>query len=217
MLATTSNCMKALGHSVSLPTVHFALPIGISFYTMTAASYLFDVYRKTIPADHNIFRVVLYLGFFAQLSEGPISRYQQTADSLWEGRPITWHNLTFGMQRILIGLIKELVVADRLNKMIATIFNNYTACDGGVIAVGMIGYTIQLYMDFSGAMDVVLGIGEIFDIRFPENFRQPFFSRTISEFWTRWHITLGTWFRDYLFYPVSMSKPLKYLTMATRK
>lgn len=217
LLATTSNCMKALGHSVSLPTVHFALPIGISFYTMTAASYLFDVYRKTIPADHNIFRVVLYLGFFAQLSEGPISRYQQTADSLWEGRPITWHNLTFGMQRILIGLIKELVVADRLNKMIATIFNNYTACDGGVIAVGMIGYTIQLYMDFSGAMDVVLGIGEIFDIRFPENFRQPFFSRTISEFWTRWHITLGTWFRDYLFYPVSMSKPLKKLTMASRK
>ncbi len=217
LMETAGNLINAFGYSVSLPSVSFALPIGISFYTMTAASYLFDVYRKTIQADHNIFRVMLYLGFFAQLSEGPISRYNETAHSLWEGKNITWHNLTFGMQRILIGLIKELVVADRLNKMIATIFENYTSCDGGIIAVGMISYTIQLYMDFSGAMDVVLGIGEIFGIRFTENFRQPFFSRTISEFWTRWHITLGTWFRDYLFYPVSMSKPLKKLTMASRK
>ena len=97
------------------------------------------------------------------------------------------------------------------------IFDNYESFDGGIIFLGAVFYTVQLYADFSGSMDAVVGIGRIFGVKMPENFRQPFFSRTISEFWQRWHITLGTWFKDYIFYPVTMSKPMKKLTTAARK
>ena len=114
-------------------------------------------------------------------------------------------------------MLKKIVIADRLNSLIQNVFNNYTAYDGGIIAAAAILYTCQLYMEFSGTMDMVIGSGRLFGIALPENFRQPFFSRSISEFWIRWHITLGTWFKDYIFYPLSMSKPLKKLTSRARK
>ena len=149
--------------------------------------------------------------------EGPICRYGETAQQLWAGNPITYHNLTFGVQRMLYGFFKKLVIADRLNLLVVTVFDGYMDYDGGVIALGMVCYTCQLYMDFSGVMDIVIGCAEIFSVTLPENFRQPFFSRSVSEFWRRWHITLGTWFRDYVFYPLSLSEPLKRLTKSARK
>lgn len=200
-----------------VPEFHFLLPIGISFYTLQAVSYVIDVYRGTVKADRNLGRLALYMSFFPQIMEGPICRYSDTAAQLWEGKPVTWHNLTFGAQRILFGLVKKMVIADRLNPLIKTVFTDYSQYDGGVIALAMICYTCQLYMEFSGTMDVVIGSGEIFGVTMPENFRQPFFSKSISEFWTRWHITLGTWFKDYIFYPVSLSGPLKKLTSSARK
>lgn len=195
----------------------FVLPIGISFYTLQAVSYLFDVYRRKIPADRNLFRLALFMGFFPQIMEGPICRYSDTAQNLWEAPKLQWHNLTFGMQRILFGMMKKMVVADRLNLFIQNVFGAYESYDGFVTAIAMVCYTIQLYMDFSGTMDLVIGSAQIFGVRLPENFQRPFFSRTISEFWKRWHITLGTWFKDYIFYPLSMSKPLKKLTSRSRK
>lgn len=205
------------GFAYQFTIPRFVLPLGISFYTMQALSYLFDVYREKLPADENLGRLALYMSFFPQIMEGPICRYSDTAEQLWQGERITYSNLTFGIQRILFGLMKKIVVADRLNLLIKTVFNDYDKYDGGVIAVAMVCYTCQLYMEFSGTMDVVIGSGEIFGIRMPENFRQPFFSKSISDFWTRWHITLGAWFRDYIFYPLSMSKPLKKLTLSARK
>ena len=193
------------------------LPIGISFYTLQAVSYLFDVYRGLISADRNPLRLALFLSFFPQIVEGPICRYSQTAHQLWDVKPIAWENLTLGLQRILYGLLKKLVVADRLNAFIESVFTDYSTCQGGVIALAALCYTIQLYMDFSGAMDAVTGTAQIFGITMPENFQRPFFSKTISEFWSRWHISLGTWFKDYIFYPVTMSKPMKNLTSAARK
>ncbi len=209
--------LLAMDLPLHVPVPSFLLPIGISFYTLQAVSYLTDVYRGTIRADRNLARLALFLGFFPQIMEGPICRYSQTADALWAGHPITWQSLTFGMQRILYGMIKKIVIADRLNLLIKTVFNDYQTFGGGIIALAMVCYTCQLYMDFSGTMDVVLGSAEIFGVRMPENFRQPFFSRSISEFWQRWHITLGTWFKDYVFYPLSMSGPLKKLTGAARR
>ena len=200
--------LHALRLPVSLPVPAFLLPIGISFYTLQALSYLLDVYRGTIRADRNLARLAIFLGFFPQIMEGPICRYGQTAQQLWEGRPVTWQGLTFGMQRILFGLIKKIVIADRLNLLIKTVFNDYALYDGGVIALAMVCYTCQLYMDFSGTMDVVIGSAEIFGVHLPENFRQPFFSKSIGEFWRRWHITLGTWMKDYIFYPFSLSKQM---------
>ena len=212
-----NHLLTALGLSWQIPTFAFAMPIGISFYTMQAVSYLVDVYRGTVKPDRSLARLALYMSFFPALIEGPICRYSDTADQIWEGRPVTYHNLTFGAQRILYGLFKKIVIADRLNPLILAVFSNPAKYDGGVIALAMVCYTCQLYMEFSGTMDVVIGSGEIFGVTLPENFRHPFFSKSISEFWTRWHITLGTWFKDYIFYPVSLSAPLKKLTANARK
>lgn len=202
---------------VTLTVPKLAMPIGISFYTLQAVSYIFDVYREKIEADRNLGRLALFMSFFPQIMEGPICRYSDTAMKLWSGEQISFRNLTFGIQRILFGLLKKIVIADRLNLFIQTVFTNYESYDGGIVAVSAVLYTCQLYMEFSGTMDVVIGSAEIFGITMPENFRQPFFSRSISEFWQRWHITLGTWFKDYIFYPLSMSKPLKKLTSRARK
>jgi D-alanyl-lipoteichoic acid acyltransferase DltB (MBOAT superfamily) len=201
------NVNVLLGLQLAVPS--YALPIGISFFTLQAFSYLFDVYRGTQEADRNIFRIALFMAFFPQIVEGPICRYSQTANQLWEVKRITYDNLALGLQRILYGMMKKMVVADRLNMFVSAVFTDYANLEGGIIAIGAVCYTIQLYMDFSGAMDAVTGTAQIFGITMPENFQRPFFSKTISEFWTRWHISLGTWFKDYIFYPVTMSKPMK--------
>lgn len=212
-----NNLLTLLDLPDVFPATKFALPIGISFYTLQAVSYIVDVYRGKISADKNLGRLALFMSFFPVIMEGPICRYSDTANSLFEGKRIVYANLISGMQRILFGLFKKIVIADRLNLLVKTVFNRYESYDGTVIFVAMLCYTCQLYMDFSGTMEIVIGIGEIFGVKIPENFRQPFFSKNISEFWTRWHITLGTWFRDYVYYPLSLTKPLKKLTSAARK
>lgn len=202
---------------LQLQVPSYLMPIGISFFTLQAVSYLIDVYRETVPADDNIFRLGLFMSFFPQIVEGPICRYDQTAQQLWKVKGIEYHNLSLGLQRVAFGLMKKLVIADRLNPLVKEVFANYADYEGGVIALASLCYTIQLYMDFSGTMDAVMGIGQIFGVSMPENFKRPFFSKTISEFWMRWHISLGAWFKDYIFYPVTMSKPMKKLTTAARK
>jgi len=198
-----------------IPFVKLLAPIGISFYTLEALSYMIDVYNKKIEADTNLGRLALYLAFFPSIMEGPIARYSEVADRLYEGRDITYKNISFGSQRILWGILKKFIVADRLNVIVKLIFNG-SSYDGGLALFGAICYTIMLYMEFSGTIDVVIGSAEIFDVKLPENFRQPFFAKNISEFWTRWHITLGTWFKDYIFYPVSLSRKMKKLTIKAR-
>lgn len=209
--------MDFLNLNIHLKIPKIMMPIGISFYTLQAISYMIDVARGTIKADKNIGRLALFMSFFPQIMEGPIVRYNDTAIALYMGEPISYKGFTFGIQRILFGLLKKIVIADRLNILIKLVFKDYQNYDGGIIALAAIFYTIQLYMEFSGTIDVVIGSAEIFNIRLPENFRQPFFSKSISEFWTRWHITLGTWFKDYIFYPLSLSKPMKKLTIFGRK
>ena len=211
-----TNVYAVLGKSDGI-IPRFMQPIGLSFYTMSAVSYVTDVYRGQIEADHDLVRLALFLSFFPTIMEGPICRYSDTAVSINEARRIRYEDLTRGAQRIVWGLAKKLIVADRLNNLIKTVFLHYDRYDGTVMALAAILYTVQLYMEFSGTIDAVIGTGEIFGVRIPENFRQPFFSVSISDFWARWHITLGTWFRDYIYYPVSMSGPLKQLTMKSRK
>lgn len=204
-----------VGFRVGIPKL--IMPIGISFFSLQAVSYLVDVYRGAISADRNFMRVFLWLSFFPQIVEGPICRYSQTADQLWQTEKIKFDNLTLGLQRIIFGLMKKIVVADRLNSPIENIFNNYNEYSGGVILMGAVFYTVQLYMDFSGAMDAVIGTAQIFGVNMPENFKRPFFSKTISEFWKRWHVSLGEWLKNYIFYPITMSKPMQKLTKSARK
>lgn len=212
-----NSLLSLLNVPIQFDIPSYIMPIGISFFTLQAVSYLFDVYRGLIKADDNIFRLALFMSFFPQIVEGPICRYSQTADQLWNVKQIEFENLKLGAVRILFGLMKKLVIADRLNPMIKQIFSHYDDYQGGIIALGAIAYTIQLYCDFSGTMDAVMGVAQIFGVTMPENFQRPFFSKSISEFWKRWHITLGTWFKDYIFYPVTMSKPMKNLTSSARK
>ena len=218
-VANFNNILRLFGSEFQVALPKFAACIGISFYTLQAVSYLHDVYKGKIEADRNLGRLALYMSFFPIIMEGPICRYSDTAMSLWNCERIKYKNFTFGMQRIAFGILKKVVVADRLNVIVTSIFREYqyAGYDGGIIFLGAVLYTIELYMEFSGTMDVVIGSGEIFGIKIPENFRQPFFSKSITEFWQRWHITLGTWFKDYIFYPVTMSKPMKKLTKSARK
>lgn len=209
--------LQAFGSSTQFKIPEYALPIGISFYTMQAVAYITDVYRGTIKADDNLGRLALFMCFFPQIVEGPICRYEQTANQLWNVTKIEHDNLVRGLQRILYGMMKKLVIADRLNPLIKEVFTHYVNYDGGVVAVAAIAYTIQLYMDFSGAMDGVIGTAQIFGVTLPENFANPFFAKTIPGFWNRWHITLGAWFKDYVFYPVTLSKPIKKMTSTLKK
>ncbi|MCR4924848.1 MAG: MBOAT family protein [Clostridiales bacterium] len=204
---------------ISIDIPKFLAPIGISFYTLQAVSYIHDVYKEKIEADRNLGRVALFMCFFPIIMEGPICRYSDTAQKLWSGESLKYRNVTFGIQKILFGMMKKMVIADRLNLIVTNIFKNHEALnlDGGIVALGALLYTIELYAEFSGTIDVVIGSGEMFGISIPENFRQPFFAKSISEFWQRWHITLGTWFKDYIFYPVTMSENLKKLTKKARQ
>ncbi len=212
-----NNLFTFMGINYRIIIPKILMPIGISFYTFQGLSYIIDVYNEKVNPDSNLGRLALFMAFFPTIMEGPICRYNEVAESLYEGKDLTYKNITFGAQRILWGMLKKMVVADRLNLFVKNIFWSYAVLDGGLILIGAIAYTIQLYMDFSGTMDIVIGISEMFGVKLPENFKQPFFSKNISEFWSRWHITLGAWFRDYIFYPLSLSKTMKKITLIMRK
>ena len=214
--ANVNHVLELFSVPVQIPQLKLAVPLGISFYTLQAVSYITDIYQGKMEADDNLGRLAIYMSFFPIIMEGPICRYSQTAPALYEGNPLTYRGVTFGYQRIIWGLFKKLVIADRLNPLVKTIFDNHQDYGGIVIIAGAVLYTFQLYADFSGCIDITIGTGEIFGVKVPENFRQPFFSRTASEFWRRWHITLGAWFKDYIFYPISLTHFVKNLGKKTK-
>ena len=200
----------AIFHQPFTP-IRLIAPIGISYYTLQMISYLMDISSGKIHADYSIVDFAVYASFFPTLIQGPITRFNEIKDSILAGNPITYQNLKFGSQRILFGLMKKMIIADRLDPAVSKIFTSYTQ-DGLFSLIGAVLCTIQLYMDFSGIVDICLGSAEIFGIKLPENFRQPFFAENASDFWRRWHITLGTFLRDYVFYPISLAKPTRRLS-----
>ncbi len=181
------------------------LPLGISFYTFQATGYLLDVHWKRVRAERNPFRFVLFLSFFPQILQGPIGRYGRLADSLYAEKEFDMERILRGLYRIAWGFFKKIVIADNAALYVNTIFDNYATLRGYGI-LGVLMYSAQLYGDFSGGIDVVLGIAEMLGVSLDENFRQPYFAVSITDFWHRWHITLGTWMKDYLFYPISLSR-----------
>lgn len=181
----------------------FVLPLGISYYTLMAISYVVDVYRGKYKADENFGRLALYLSFFPQMVEGPICKYEQTANKLYDGNRFNIDNWIYGVTLIIIGIFKKMVIADRAGIYVNNVFGTDT--HGFSMFFAAILYTLQIYAEFSGCMDIVIGSGKLFGVDLPENFKRPFFSRSIQEFWRRWHITLGTWIKDYIFYPISLS------------
>lgn len=188
-----------------LPIKTIALPLGISFYTMQAISYMADIYWGKLEAQRNPLKLLLYLCFFPTIIEGPIALYRDMKDRLYVGNSIDPDNVIRGYTRFIWGVMKKLVIADRLYPAVTLLFDPAHETKGFEVIAAAVIFTVMEYMDFSGCMDMVIGIGMIFGIEIPENFRQPFFARNASEFWRRWHISLGVWFKTYIFYPVSMS------------
>ncbi len=197
---------KLLNLNVLIRSRRITLPLGISFYTLMAASYIIDVYRGKCRADKNPARIALFLSFFPHIVEGPFGRYDHLAGQLYEGHPFSYRELTFGAQLIIWGLFKKIVIADRVNIVVKNIFANPQAYSGLFVILGVLFFTLQIYAEFSGAMDIVTGSAQMFGISLAKNFERPFFSRSVAEFWRRWHMTLGAWLRDYILYSVSLSK-----------
>ena len=192
---------------VGLPEASFgiAVPIGISFYTFQATGYLIDVYRDTVPAEKNLFRFALFVSFFPQIVQGPISSFDQIGNQLYEQHRPEWVRFKEGGELILWGLFKKLVIADRMFAAINTVTTDYTSYAGQIILLSALMYALQLYADFSGGIDIARGVAQIFGIDLALNFRQPYFSKSINEYWRRWHITLGAWMKKYVFYSLAVS------------
>ena len=212
-----SSVLAAAGLSWRLPGVQFLLPLGLSFYTFQTVGYVVDVYRGKYAPDQSLPRYMLFVSFFPQIIQGPISRYDQLAHQLYEGHAFDYTRVTMGLQLILWGLIKKLVLADRLILVSNMIFENYLNYAGFTMFAGGAVYGMYMYADFSGGIDMVRGISQVFGIELTSNFERPYFAASLSEFWRRWHITLGAWMRDYVFYPVSLSKAFGRLGKKTKK
>ncbi len=187
----------------SIPAQNIALPLGISFYTFQIVSYTIDVYWEKVPVQKKFHKLLLYISLFPQLVAGPIVRYSTVAEEI-DNRKTTLTDAFEGFVRLVIGLSKKVLLANNLNLLVNACFgeNNSLLGEASVAAtwLGIIAYSMQVYFDFSGYSDMAIGIGRIFGFHFDENFRHPFMCRSISEFWQRWHISLGSFFRDYLLY-----------------
>ncbi len=197
-----------------------ALPLvgalGMGYYTAQTIGYILDVAWGNAAVQKNPVKLFLFICFFPQLTVGPISRYNDLS-VIYEGQTFSYENICYGSQRILWGLFKKLVISDRTGLIVNGIWDNTDVFGGQWFWLAVFLYPLQIYTDFSGCMDIVLGSAELFGIHMAENFRNPFFSKNSQEFWQRWHITLGTWARDYVYYPVLKSKFLVTLGKKSKK
>lgn len=197
--------LKLLGIS-NINHLGVAAPLGISYYTLQAVGYALEVYKGKVQPEKNPLKVLLFVTYYPQMTQGPIGRYPQMAPQLFEGHSFSMDNVSIGCQRILWGLFKKAVIADNLKPLVNSIFLNYDQVSGFTLFMGCIYMVFQMYADFSGYSDLVCGISGLYGINMMENFKRPFFSQSLGEYWRRWHISLSSWFRDYVFYPASISK-----------
>lgn len=194
------------GKGQNIRTVNWIASLGVSFYTLQAVSYLLDVYWGTSRPQKNICKTALFVSYFPQMTSGPVSRYHQLEGQLYAPHRFDYERFCFGLQRMLMGYVKKLVVAENLAVYVNYIFDENANYSGVLLCAGLAAYVIQLYADFSGCMDIIMGASSCFGVDLPENFDRPFHSRSIQEFWKRWHITLGQWLQDYVMYPILRSR-----------
>ena len=189
------------------------LPIGISFYTFQAVSYLIDQYGGKYLPERNFAKFLLYVSWFPQILQGPIGRYDRLSVSLYGQHSFDWERTERALLLILFGLVKKYAVADMLEPAIAAVFDSGDMADrpGSIVVFGILMYSVWQYADFSGGIDIIRGVSRLFGVELDQNFRQPYFSVSLGDFWRRWHITLGTWMRDYVFYPLALTKGMQKL------
>lgn len=195
----------------------YLYPVGLSYYTLQLISYLLDVYWGRIEPERNPGKLLLFTAYFPQLVQGPISKYGELSTELFKPAVFSWKNLKYGVQLMLWGFFKKMVIADRIVGCVVEAFWSGNTPGGMTVWVGLFFYSVQLYCDFSGGIDIVRGISECYGIGLKENFRQPYFSASLGEFWRRWHISLGEWMKDYVFYPLSTSRAMAGLKKSLKK
>ncbi len=195
-----------------------ALPLGISFYSLQAVSYVIDVYGGKYEPQRNPAKVLLYLCWFPQLIQGPINRYDSVGSDLYKPYVLHAPELRFAFYLFLFGAVKKYALADLLAPMVSASLNDSSAAyPGSFLLFGALMFAIEQYADFSGGINMVMGISMLFGVKMDENFRQPYFATSLADFWRRWHITLGSWMRDYVFYPFVTTKPVMKLTKYVTK
>ena len=199
-----------------LPTLSLVLPMGISFYTFQAMGYLIDVYWGKCSAERSFGKFALFVTFFPQLIQGPIRRFGDLSGTLCKEHAWDCRQIAMGGERVLWGLAKKLIIADRLAIPLRTLVGDPEQYSGVYVLAVIFLYAVQLYADFTGGIDITIGVAQMLGIQVMENFQRPFFSKNVAEYWRRWHITMGTWFREYLFYPMSVSKPVLKLHQRCR-
>lgn len=204
----------ALGWLGSFHAAKYIVPLGISYIMLMGLGYSLDVYRGTIHAEGNFLKVLGFLVFFPALTQGPINRFADLVPQMEQGNRFRYETLVFGVQRMLWGFFKKLVIADRIAVAIGTLKGTeYTGVSFFVLTVF---YAVQIYGDFTGGIDIAIGVGETLGVKMPENFIRPFFSKNIAEYWRRWHISLNEWMKSYIFYPITVSGPMLKLALKTR-
>ncbi len=204
--------VNALGADLKIPDL--LLPLGISFYTFQSMGYLIDVYRGKAEAEKNPFKMALFVSFFPQLLQGPISRFGDLAPQLLEGNDFSAIGFRSGIARVVWGYFKKVVVAD--TAMIAVRSLVLQEKTGAYVLLLILLYSAVIYGDFTGGIDITIGVSEMFGVKLKENFNRPFSSKSVKEYWNRWHITMGSWFTDYVFYPLSVCRPMQSFSKWSR-
>lgn len=216
IISNVNGVLSLFPNTGQLSFVSLVLPMGISFYTFQAMGYLIDVYRGTIKAERNPFKLALFISFFPLLIQGPISRFKDLSATLYGQHSFDAKTVSYGLQRMLWGYFKKMVVADRILTGVSTIIGDMDTYHGAYAFVGMLFYTLELYADFTGGIDITIGIAQTMGITVQENFNLPYFATSLKDYWRRWHISMCTWFKDYVFYPVSICHPMQKFTRFCR-
>lgn len=191
--------------------------IGISYYVLTSISYLIDIYWGTIKSEKNIIKLGLFIFYFPCLISGPIQRYNEFKSQIDNFHNCDYDRISHGVRLMIFGYVKKVIIASRFSFPVKAIYGNYSEASGVTLIFATICYAVELYADFSGCMDIISGTSVIYGINLPENFNAPFFSHSVQEFWQRWHITLGVWFKDYVMYPIQKSTPMVFLSQSCKK
>ena len=216
-IGNLNSVLHVFGSEASIAVPSLILPMGISFYTFQTMGYLIDVYRRKTEAQTNPARLALFVSFFPQLVQGPISRHSELAPQLYAPHAFSLECFYKGLQRVLWGYCKKLIIADRIMIAIKTLLESPEQYKGMYVFLLIVFYSVQIYADFTGGIDITIGVAEMLGIRVAENFRRPFASRSTEEYWKRWHMTMGSWFQDYVFYPLAVSGSMLRLTKFCRE
>lgn len=206
MMGTVGDVLSLANVTMHMPSFELLLPIGISFYTFMAVGYVVDVYKGKIDAERNVLDFALFIGFFPQIASGPIGRAGQLIPQLKDKQPLLYRNITAGARMMLWGFFMKLVVGDRAGIYVDTVFGNYMHHNGTSLLLATFMYTIQIYCDFAGYSLIAIGAARMMGIELMENFRRPYFATSVADFWRKWHISLSTWFRDYVYFPCGGSR-----------